>query len=45
MLDQREVIINNIINSLSLLKTVIMIINGFINTRITIEVFINESIR
>ena len=43
MLDQREVIINNIINSL--LKTVIMIINGFINTRITIEVFINESIR
>ena len=39
MLDQGEVIINNIINSL--LKAVIMVINGFINTRITMEVFIN----
>ena len=43
MKDRRKVIINNTINSL--LKTVIMVINGFINTRITIEVFINELIR
>ena len=41
MLDQTEVI-NNIINSL--LKTVIMVINDFLNMRIIIEVFTNELI-
>ena len=40
---QREIIINTIIKSH--LKTVTMVINGFINTRITIEFFINELIR
>ena len=41
MLDQIEVI-NNIMNPL--LKTIIMVINDFLNTRITIEVFTNELI-
>ena len=43
MLDHREVIINNIINPL--LKPIVMVINGFINTGITIEVITNELIR
>ena len=43
MLDHREVIINNIIYPP--LKPIDMVINGFINTGITIEVFINELIR